>query len=214
MKKNRLPLIIVSIIIVCFDVLSLILRKDFNLNFWIGFACVQLSLLAYILLSILIDESNDEQRGIKPLEFINIGNIIIMMILAIVFYAIPQVKQISLLVVPYIVLDAVFAICVVISVYNKNTIQRQSLQKPLIFVKDDMVNVLKTIYNSVVNAQLKSQLEQIILKIESIDVDTEDQKFKSLSEKIIFLHENVRRNQESNLLFYIQEINKIINEII
>ena len=214
MKKNRLPLIIVSILIGCFDVLSLILRKDFNSNFWFGFVFVQVSWLVYILMSLLINESSEEQRGIKPLEFINVGNIIIMVILAIVFYAIPKVNNITLLVVPYVVLYAVFAVCVVLSVYNKNTIKRQSVQKPLIFVKNDMINVLKSVYSSLVNEQFKLQVEQIIIKIESFDIDTEDQKFKSLSEKIVFLHENVRRGQESNILFYIQEINKIINEVI
>ena len=46
----------------------------------------------------LVNESSEEQRGVKPIEFINISNIVIMMILAIVFYAVPKIERINLIV--------------------------------------------------------------------------------------------------------------------
>ncbi len=126
MKKNHLSLIITSVIVVCFDILSLLLRKEFNSNFWFGFGFVQFGWLIHALLSFLVDESSEEQRGIKPLEFINVSNIIIMIIMAIVFYAIPQVKNIRLLIVPYVILYAFYAIGIVLSLYNIKIIKKQS----------------------------------------------------------------------------------------
>lgn len=126
MKKNHLSLIITSVIVVCFDILSLLLRKEFNSNFWFGFGFVQFGWLIHALLSFLVDESNEGQRGIKPLEFINVSNIIIMIIMAIVFYAIPQVKNIRLLIVPYVILYAFYAIGIVLSLYNIKIIKKQS----------------------------------------------------------------------------------------
>ena len=126
MKKNHLSLIITSVIVVCFDILSLLLRKEFNANFWFGFGFVQFGWLIHALLSFLVDESSEEQRGIKPLEFINVSNIIIMIIMAIVFYAIPQVKNIRLLIVPYVILYAFYAIGIVLSLYNIKIIKKQS----------------------------------------------------------------------------------------
>lgn len=124
MKKNRLALIITSIVIVCFDVLSLLLRKDFNSNFWFGFAFVQLALIIYIVLSLLINESSDGQRGIKPLEFMCISNIIVMLIMAIIYYAIPKVENIRLLIVPYVILYALMGIGVALGLYNKKVIEQ------------------------------------------------------------------------------------------
>lgn len=126
MKKNHLSLIITSVIVVCFDILSLLLCKEFNSNFWFGFGFVQFGWLIHALLSFLVDESSEEQRGIKPLEFINVSNIIIMIIMAIVFYAIPQVKNIRLLIVPYVILYAFYAIGIVLSLYNIKIIKKQS----------------------------------------------------------------------------------------
>ena len=214
MKKNRLALIIVSAIIVCFDILSLLLRKDFNSNFWFGFSFVQLAWVIYILMSLFVNESKEEQRGIKPLEFVNISNIVVMMILAIVFYAIPKVEKITLLIVPYIILYTILIICFVFGFYNKNVIKEQSVPKPIIFDQTDLIELLKSTKNNMSNEKLASSIDEIIVKLETVSLDKEGRVFKSLKEKVVFLHENVRRNQESNLLFYIDEINKVINEII
>jgi hypothetical protein len=125
MKKNHLSLIITSVIVACFDILSLLLRKEFNSNFWFGFGFVQFGWLIHALLSFMVDESSEEQRGIKPLEFINVSNIIIMIIMAIVYYAIPQVKNIRLLIVPYVILYGFYVVGIVLSLYNIRIIKKQ-----------------------------------------------------------------------------------------
>ena len=213
MKKNRLALIIVSLIIVCFDALSLILRKDFNVNFWFGFSFVQLAWVIYILMSLFVNESSEEQRGVKPIEFINISNIVIMMILAIVFYAVPKIERINLLVIPYVVLFTILAICLTLGFYNKKVIKEQSSAKPLVFDKDDLMSVLNNIKNGLTNEQMANQVDKMIQKIENIKINENDKSFQSLSENVIYLHESIKRKQESNLLFQIQNINKIINEL-
>ena len=214
MKKNRLSLIIVSLIIVCFDVLSLLFRKDFNSNFWFGFSFVQFSWILYILMSLYINESTEEQRGIKPLEFVNVGNIIIMLIMAIVFYAIPKVDKIALLVVPYIILYTLVAICYAFGIYNKKVIKEQSRPKLIIFDQNDLIDVIKIIRNDITNDKIVSLIDEMIVKLETVVLSKEDRVFNSLKEKVIFLHENIKRDQQSNVLFYIEEINKLINEVI
>lgn len=129
MKKNRLALIITSIIIVCFDIVSLLLRKEFNLNFWFGFGFVQLALLIYVALALFVNEASDEQRGIRPLEFISISNIVVMLIMAIVCYAIPKVQNVRLLLVPYVILYALMGIGIALGIYNKAVIAKNNKTK-------------------------------------------------------------------------------------
>lgn len=165
-------------------------------------------------MSLFFNESTEEQRGIKPLEFVNVGNIIIMLIMAIVFYAIPKVDKIALLVVPYIILYTLVAICYAFGIYNKKVIKEQSRPKPIIFDQNDLIDVIKVIQNDITNDKIVSLIDEMIVKLETVVLSKEDRVFKSLKEKVIFLHENIKRDQQSNVLFYIEEINKLINEVI
>lgn len=125
MKKGRLTLIIFGIIVACFDILSLLLTKDFDINFWFGFVFVQIAYALYLIIEIFIDENKEGFRGIKPLTMVSISHIVVMMIMAFVLFALPTVKNIRLIIIPYVIFICLFAIMFVVGLYNKKLIEKQ-----------------------------------------------------------------------------------------
>ena len=125
MKRNLLSFAIITILVLCFDILSLIYRKDFDVNFWFGFVNVQISLGIYAFSILVFNENKDGQRGIKPIEFICVCSIIVMVIMGIVCYAIPTTTS-KILAIPYIILYTCMLIGIALGVYNKQVIDKQS----------------------------------------------------------------------------------------
>lgn len=213
MKKSRLSLIIVGIVVLCFDLLSLILRNDFNSNFWFGFGFVQFSFILYLIFQIMITENDEAQRGIKPISFITVSNIAVMMIMAFILYALPNIENIRIIVIPYVIFTALIVIGIMLGIYYKKIINYEKQSNVIVLNKEDCIRELKKSRYSITNMRLAEEVDLIISKLENCELNENNPRLNSFYENVLFLCDEIRRGLTENMLFHISNLNKIIDEL-
>jgi hypothetical protein len=161
----------------------------------------------------MITENDEAQRGIKPISFITVSNIAVMMIMAFILYALPNIENIRIIVIPYVIFTALIVIGIMLGIYYKKIINYEKQSNIIVLNKEDCIRELKKSRYSITNMRLAEEVDLIISKLENCELNENNPRLNSFYENVLFLCDEIRRGLTENMLFHISNLNKIIDEL-
>lgn len=214
-NSKKYSAIIALIILAAIDAIIIILTKkgEYDPQFWVGFAFIQASFLAYIISKLFIKDTTEE-RGIRPLDTVLFLIIAVMIIMGLIAFLAPYKNGIfKTLIVFYIIITALGSVVAVLACLNKKVIENATIVKPRIFNQNNLVEVLEETKRFINDDELKGQVQSIIDKINGLNFDITSLKGKQLVEYSQFMYKNATRQEVDNLYNNINKVNEILNEL-
>lgn len=206
--------IIALICLAVYDAIVLILRNNekYNTIFWLGFIFVQVAFGAYIVVKLL--KVREGERGVKVLDLSLAFFIALMLLMSFVAYCLPNNHgAITGMVIGYIVLTGLSAVLIVFGLLNKAIVKANDDTKPQVFDDQDLNGMLQQAANLVKDEQAKAQINKIIERVSSFDVDEKSADGKKLIEYCQFIYKNAKRNETNNIFYNIKKVIEILDEI-
>ena len=217
MKDNKkFSALIAFIVLAAIDAVILILTKqgDYDTQFWMGFAFIQVSFVVYILCKIFVKEK-EEERGIRPLDTVLFMFMVVMVLMGLLAFLAPYNTSVfKTLLIFYIIITALCICCGVLAFLNKKIIKENSYEKPRIFNRHDIVKVLEDVKILINDSTAIEQVQSIIDKVNGIEFDMNSLKGKQLVEYTQFMYKNATRQEINNMFNNINKVNEILNELI
>lgn len=211
MKNFKIYKLIATLIaFVGFNLITLLCRQNFNNIFWIAFICADVSIILYGLVSFLQKDKVDGERGIHPVSFVMGIFLVISLLLSCVYFAIPQIENILLIVIPYVVMFTLFGIAVVFASMNKAVIQINNEMKILVMNKEQAINALEKGKAVVSDEFVVSELNKIIERLNACE--NEDALVR-VYEYIKFIYKNCIRAEYDNIHYNIKRVKDLLTEI-
>lgn len=206
--------IIALVFLAMYDAIVLILRNNekYNTIFWLGFGFVQLAFVAYIVVKLL--KVREAERGVKVLDMSLAFYIAMMMLMSFVAYCLPNGHgAITGMVIGYIVLTGLAVVLVVFGLLNKAIVKANDDPKPQVFDDTDLNAVLTEAAKMIKDEQAKNQINKIIERVSSFDVDEKSADGKKLIEYCQFIYKNAKHQETNNIFYNIKKVIEILDEI-
>lgn len=211
MKNFKLyKLIATAIMFVAFNLIVLLCRDNFTKVFWIAFIMADFSIILYGIVSFLQKDKIDGEKGIYPVSFVMGVFLIMSLLLSCVYFAIPNIDNILFVVIPYIILFALFGIIVVFASMNKAVIQTNNEIKIFVMNKAQAIDALEKGRAMVNDEFVSSEISKIIVRI---TVCEQEDQLEKVFEYIKFIYKNCVRSELENIHNNIKRVNVLLDEI-
>lgn len=211
MKNFKFYKLIATIIVfVAFNLVVLLCRKNFTTVFWIAYIMADLSFVTYGLVSFFQKDKIDGEKGIYPVSFVMGIFLIMSLLLSCVYFAIPNINNVLYVVIPYIIIFALFAVVIVFASMNKTLIQTNNEMKIVVMNKNQAVEALEKGRSLVQDEFVVSEISKIITRIVLCE---KENMLEPVFEYVRFIYKNCVRTELDNIHNNIKRVNDLLDEI-
>lgn len=211
MKNFKFYKLIATIIVfVAFNLVVLLCRKNFTTVFWIAYIMADLSFVTYGLVSFFQKDKIDGEKGIYPVSFVMGIFLIMSLLLSCVYFAIPNINNVLYVVIPYIIIFALFAVVIVFASMNKTLIQTNNEMKIVVMNKNQAVEALEKGRSLVQDEFVVSEISKIITRIVLCE---KENMLEPVFEYVRFIYKNCVRAELDNIHNNIKRVNDLLDEI-
>lgn len=211
MKNFKFYKLIATIIaFVAFNIVVLLCRNNFTTVFWIAFIMADLSFIVYGLISYFQKDKVDGEKGIYPVSFVMGIFLIMSLLVSCVYFAIPKIDNILYVIIPYIIIFALFAVVIVFASMNKTLIQTNNEMKIVVMNKKQAIEALEKGRLHVKDEFVVSELSKIITRL--VVCEKEDM-LEQVFEYVRFIYKNCVRSELENIHNNIKRVNDLLDEI-
>lgn len=210
--KKRFPLgaLIAGIIIIAFDIISLILIKNYHKLNILGLCVVNVAFLSYVLVKLFVKRTEGE-RGIRPLDLALVFYCILAMILAIISFVINE-KAFLMFLIINIAIFALVAILVVLGVFTKEHVKAVDSKNKIILSGSELVDTLNQIKDFIQEENVKIKISDVAFAIKEAQIDVDSEVGKKIKEYVTFMYRDAANNNINNVLFNLGNIEKLLKK--